>query len=122
MTARFIPGSCAGTIMVAMRTHLTAIAIAAALLCAAQPAPAEQDHDRARRAVLAGEALPLSPILERAQAEFGGQFLEAELEENHHGRLVYEIKLLTAEGRVLKLLYDARDGHLIKAKGRGVER
>lgn len=69
----------------------------------------EHGHDRARRDVLAGEIMPLSAILDRIAADQPGELVEAELE-RHHGRTVYEIRLLTPDGRLLKLYYDARDG------------
>lgn len=93
------------------------IALAIALVLAAVPAAADQSkHERARRAVEAGEFLPFRDILARAEAAQPGQFLEAELEEDD-GRAVYEIKLLAAGGRVVELYFDARTGELIKTKG-----
>lgn len=80
-----------------------------------------RDQDRARAAVQRGEVLPLRDILERAEAEFPGRLLEAELEDDH-GRLTYEVKLLTEDGRVLELVYDARDGNLLGVEGRDLER
>lgn len=75
------------------------------------------DHDRARRARERGEILPLTDILRRAGKEYPGQLIEAELE-GEHGRLVYELVIISEEGRVYKLYYDARSGELLKAKGR----
>jgi len=72
-------------------------------------------HDRARARVLAGEILPLSAIVARAEREFGAEMIEAELE-GHHGRPVYELKLLSRDGRLLKVYYDAGDGALIKTR------
>jgi uncharacterized membrane protein YkoI len=91
------------------------IACILVMLTAALPAWAEGDHDRARRALLSGEVLPLQTIIDRAQAEYGGQFSGAELEDED-GRMVYEIILITPEGRVAKLHYDAHDGTLLRAK------
>lgn len=102
-----------------MNKVFACIAVALAVLAAA-PARSEDDHDRARRALLSGEVLPLRQILDRAQAEFGGEFIEAELETEGE-RPVYEIKMITGAGNVIKLHYDARDGRLLRAKGRGVE-
>lgn len=79
------------------------------------PALAAEDHDRIRRAALAGEIVPLSRILEDMDRDFPGDLIEAELEDRH-GRLVYEIKRLTRDGRLLKLYYDARDGSRLKVK------
>lgn len=92
----------------------------AALLALSSTASAGNDHDRARRAVQSGQVLPLRTILDRVAAQFPGDLIEAELEDDH-GSPVYEIKLISPEGNVIKLIYDARDGHLISAKGRGVE-
>ena len=85
------------------------------LMCA--PALAGESHDRVRRAVEEGRILPLRDILARAEAAYPGQMVEAELE-NEGGAMVYEIKILTKDGRVMKLLYDAKTGELLKAKGR----
>lgn len=94
-----------------------ALLILALLLAAPVRAGEDHDHDRARRAVLAGEILPLSAILDQVNAEYGGDLIEAELERKH-GRPVYEIKLLTRDGKLLKLHYDARDGSRVPGKER----
>tara|TARA_R110000772_G_scaffold267976_3_gene393738 strand:- start:7021 stop:7323 length:303 start_codon:yes stop_codon:yes gene_type:complete len=88
-----------------------------ALLLSCAPAAADEDHDRARRALEEGRILPLTDILSRAEAAYPGHLIEAELEEKD-GVLVYEIKILTFGGRVMKLYYDAGTGALLKAKGR----
>jgi uncharacterized membrane protein YkoI len=82
---------------------------------------ADSDHDRARRAVEEGRILPLRDILDRAQAAYPGELIEAELE-GEHGTPVYEIKILTKDGRLIKLLYDASTGELLKSKGREMRR
>lgn len=96
-----------------------ALVLVLSVAAAGSPALADGDHERARAALQRGEIVPLRTILERAEREVPGRLLEAELEEEG-GRLVYEIKLLGADGRVVELLYDARDGALIGAKGRGM--
>lgn len=73
-----------------------------------------EDHDRVRRAVLSGQLRPLEEIMAKARAEYGGHILDTEMEEKH-GEPVYEIKLLDNNGRLVKLVYDARDGSLIRA-------
>lgn len=75
----------------------------------------EADHDRARRALEEGRILPLRDILERAEAEVPGRMIEAELEDEH-GKLVYEIKVLAQDGRLVKLIYDAGNGQLLKKR------
>ncbi len=69
----------------------------------------DRDHDRARRAVQAGEVLPLQEVLSRLARRQPGQVLEVELE-RESGRWVYEIKLLQPDGRLRKLQVDARNG------------
>ncbi|HYD29947.1 MAG TPA: PepSY domain-containing protein [Azospirillaceae bacterium] len=80
----------------------------------------EHDHDRAERALRSGEVMPLGRILEAIERDFQGDFLEVELE-GEHGRWVYEVKLLSPQGSVLKLVYDARTAELLKARGHGVD-
>ena len=90
----------------------------AALLAAGTAAPASAtDHDRARRAVEEGRILPLKDILARAQAVAPGQVIEAELEDKG-GLVIYEIKVLTGDNRVMKLFYNAATGELLKTRSR----
>lgn len=77
-----------------------------------------RDHDRARDAVQSGQVLPLETVLAAMRRDFPGDVIEAELDD-WHGRPVYEIKLISPDGNVQKLMYDARDGTLLRAKGRG---
>ncbi|HLO77469.1 MAG TPA: PepSY domain-containing protein [Magnetospirillum sp.] len=86
-----------------------------AALLAAATARADSDHDRARRAVQAGEVLPLRTILDQVARDFPGDVIEAELEQRH-GIPAYEIKVITTDGRVIKAYYDARTGSQISAK------
>lgn len=91
-------------------------AFLAAVLALSFPARADEaDHDRARRALEEGRILPLGQILARAEAAYPGQLIEAELEDEH-GRLVYELKLLAKDGRLLKLYYDAASGEVLKVR------
>lgn len=96
-----------------MKSRLFSVALALLALVMTAYAPVAQagddDHDRARRAVEAGEIKPLREILTAAESAYGGQLVEAELE-RRGGRMVYELKLLTVEGRLLKVYYDARSG------------
>lgn len=77
----------------------------------------EGDHDRARRALEAGEIMPLSQILARVERDHPGRAVEVELERDD-GRWIYEIKLLQDGGRLLKLEVDARDASVLKQKVR----
>lgn len=92
----------------------------AATLLTALPARAdddddEDDHDRARRAVEQGRALPLRVVLDQVERQFQGRAVNVELE-RERGRLIYEIRLLQADGRVVKLEVDAASGAVLKVK------
>lgn len=79
------------------------------------------DHERARAAVEAGEVLPLATVLERLRQFHPGQVLEVELERDD-GRWIYEIKLLQADGQLLKLALDARTAQTVEVKRKGAGR
>lgn len=99
-------------------------AAAAAALLAAWPARADDDddddgdHERARRAVEQGRALPLRVVLEQVERQFQGRAVEVELE-REDGRLIYEIRLLQDSGQVVKLEVDAATGAVLKFKQKG---
>jgi uncharacterized membrane protein YkoI len=54
--------------------------------------------------------LPLSQILRAVLADHPGQIVDVELERDREDRAVYEVELLTADGRTLELVIDARSG------------
>jgi uncharacterized membrane protein YkoI len=100
----------------AITTAIAAGAFAAAVAIAS--ADDEPDHERARRAVEAGEALPLTAVLAAVERDYVGQVVEVELERDD-GKWVYEIEVLTPAADVIELTYDARSGALLEAEGRG---
>ncbi|HMN75990.1 MAG TPA: PepSY domain-containing protein [Burkholderiaceae bacterium] len=79
----------------------------------------DHDHDRARAAVQAGEILPLPTLLEQLQRTHPGQVLALELDREDDGRWIYEIKLLRADGRLVKLDVDARTAQVLQVKTKG---
>lgn len=84
---------------------MTRLALTLALL--AGPALADDDdQDRARRALEAGEILPLSEILAAAEAALPGRVIELELEHDD-GRWIYELDLVTPGGRLYEMEIDA---------------
>lgn len=93
--------------------------LAAMLVLLAVPTLAET-HDRAREALRAGEIRPLAEVLSAVKRDFAGEVVEVELE-RERGRWVYEVKLLTEQGGILKLDYDARAATLLRARGPGVD-
>lgn len=97
-----------------------ALPLSLALLAGSGAAHAdEEDHERARKALEAGEVLPLKTILERVERAYPGQVMDVELERDHEsrgGRWIYEIKVLRTSGALVKLKVDARDGTVLGSK------
>ena len=83
------------------------------LLAPTVPAADTHDADLAREAVERGEILPLSAILPDLEARWGGLVLDVELDEEEAGLLVYELEILTADGRLLEVEVNAATGELI---------
>lgn len=99
--------------------RVAARALAGLLVLAGLLAPAQahddDDHERARAALRAGEVLPLSTLLERLQRRHPGQVLEVELERDD-GRWIYEVKLLRQDGLLFELALDARSGEVLSQR------
>jgi uncharacterized membrane protein YkoI len=86
------------------------------VLACAHPAPLradQSDHDRARRALEAGEILPLSEILKVAEAVRRGRVIELELE-RENGRWIYELELISPGGELYEMEIDAATGQLLE--------
>ncbi|MGM9424888.1 PepSY domain-containing protein [Hydrogenophaga sp. MI9] len=96
-----------------LRTVLVAVVLGASgLLATTASARDRGDHERAREAVMSGQILPLSTVLQKLEREQAGQVLEIELEPSAD-RWVYEVKLLQASGQLLRLEVDATTGEVI---------
>ena len=75
------------------------------------------EQEMVREARLAGEIAPLSKLLSIVESDYKGEILKIELEDedaDKWGRdvngtfFLYEIKILTADGNLVKLKYDAK--------------
>lgn len=77
----------------------------------------QEDHDRARQAVQAGQVLPLRTVLEKLERAQPGQVMEVELE-RESGRWIYEVKLLQTDGRLVKLKLDAQTAAVLRRQGK----
>lgn len=90
----------------------------ALLLCLLVSAPAlaqdppVPDFERAEDAMLRGEILPLAEILERLAAVQPGRVIEVELEVED-GVLIYEIELISPDGRILEVDINAATGDIL---------
>lgn len=88
------------------------IALSLSTLCQAR----DLNQDEALALRQQGVILPLEQFIGQALGRYpGSKLLEAELEEKH-GVLIYEIELLTKEGVVRELKFDARDTRLLDDK------
>jgi len=77
---------------------------------------ADDDHDKAKRLVETGDILAFEIILTKAREIQTGKILEVELE-TKNGKYVYEIELLSLDGIVYELKFDAKTGkHLSTEK------
>ena len=109
-----------------------------ALLLVASPVVADDDDQEiAREALSKGIIRPLSELLEKIETIYSGHVLEVELEsedshdfydshdfgDDENGKiLIYEIKLLTPQGNVVKLKFDAKNLKLLIADGRDLDK
>lgn len=80
--------------------------------------PSKADRERAeqeaiRKAVQRGELVPLPRILAIAQSKVPGDIVKVDLEYESWG-LKYEVKILTASGRIREVELNARTGALIQ--------
>lgn len=80
--------------------------------------PNRSDHEAARRALLSGEVLSLRQVLDIVAREYPGEPVEIEFE-HEDGMYLYELKLLQATGRIIKMKVDASTGAILSVKARG---
>ncbi len=73
----------------------------------------ESDHEQARRALQAGQVLPLAKVLQLVSRDYPGEVLEVELE-NEAGMWIYELRVLQPGGVIRKLHLDASTGLPVK--------
>ncbi|WP_417677589.1 PepSY domain-containing protein [Pseudodonghicola sp.] len=86
------------------------------LIALALPVLADaDDHDRARSALERGQILPLTDILAIARDRVGdGRLIGVEFE-YHEGLYIYELEMITPDGRMIELELDAATGAEIGA-------
>jgi len=123
--------------MLEVKSHFSIRFALAAVLCAAAlalPDPARADANdqaRAREAMLSGEVAPLSELLARVESLYAGEIIEVEMEEDEELQwtpegqtpiLLYDIKLLTPQGNLVKLKFEARGLELLTVDGHDSER
>lgn len=99
--------------MLHCRDLIRAAFVALVLLPAPLHAQREREHDRARRAVERGEALPLADILARVRGDLGGEVVGVSFERKRD-RWVYEFKVIGGGGRLAEVHVDASSGTIVK--------
>src|SRR3569623_1985068 len=82
------------------------------LASAAVPAAVPHADDVARRKHL-GPVVPLEQVNDLARTQQPGRLLEAEVDD-YHGKVVYEIEILDAQGRVWELHFAVKTGAMIE--------
>jgi len=101
------------------RTYRLAIVVlllgAASMLVPPVMAGDDPDHVEARALLERGEILPLGHILPIAQKRVPGDVIEVELDHGKHG-WEYEVKVLTATGRVREVKLNAATGAIRKVE------
>lgn len=73
------------------------------------------DFEIAEDAVARGEILPLAEVLRRMQAVQPGRVVEVELEYDD-GIRIYEVELITEDGRLIEVEMDAADGTILSSE------
>jgi len=76
----------------------------------------DHDYEDALKARESGDALPLRDILDELNKTHKGNIVGIEFEKEDE-IWVYEIKMVTAEGRFLEIYVNARTNRIIKIKG-----
>jgi uncharacterized membrane protein YkoI len=97
-----------------MRSRAVALAAVFLLLAPAVGGQEQQvpDFERAQEAVERGEILPLAEILGVVQVAHPGRVIEVELE-FAEGLHVYEVELITPEGRLIEVDVNATTGEIL---------
>lgn len=70
------------------------------------------DYEFARDAVARGEILSLAEVLARLQDSYPGRVVDVELEQDDD-MLIYEVELVTRDGRLIEVEIDAATGRII---------
>lgn len=73
----------------------------------------DDDHERARDALEAGEVLPLNRLLDEVATRIDGEVVSVEIE-REHGRYYYELKIVAPGGRLREVLVDALTAEIVE--------
>jgi len=76
----------------------------------------QEDQDRALELRKEQDLIPYGRIVRIAQEEFGGRVVGQKLREQG-GTMVYELRILKPDGKVVQAVYNAKTGKLISQRG-----
>ncbi len=76
-----------------------------------------RDHDLAREAQAKNIILPLKTVLDVVQRNVAGEIAGIELE-RELGNWLYEFKIISPSGVMMKIHVDARTGSIVSARGK----
>jgi uncharacterized membrane protein YkoI len=94
-------------------TRLPLLAVLAALSLGSPALAGDSDHERARKAVAKGEALPLDVMLQHLAKVAPGTVIEVDFE-REQGRWVYEFKVLQSDGAIREVEMDAKTAKVLE--------
>ncbi len=96
------------------RRMMTMGCMAALALSLCLPAMADDDdHDAVRDAVNSGRALSLAQLKRVVSERLPGEIVSVKVE-RENARLVYEFRILTANGHLVEAEVDAADGRILE--------
>ena len=95
------------------KLSLLTLALLLAPVAAVGQSQIPPDFEFARDAVARGEILPLAEVLSRLQESHPGRVIEVELEYSDN-ILVYEVELVTDDGRLIEVDMNAATGAFVK--------
>ncbi|WP_456413520.1 PepSY domain-containing protein [Thiolapillus sp.] len=75
----------------------------------------DDDHERVYEMLHSGEIISLEKILKIGRQQVAGKVIEVELE-REKGALIYELEILSRQGKVWDVEIDAVSGKVLKVK------
>lgn len=97
---------------------LVALIVSASFPAAAGADDSERrrrDHDSALQALTRGEIAPLEVVLAAVKREIPGEVVGVELE-RRQAEWIYMFKIISPDGRILRVVADARTGKVLAAR------
>lgn len=98
------------------RTLKTSVIVSCLLWSIGAPGRADDDDvgmDEVMNAVRSGASLPLAEIRTRISARIDGEIVRVEVK-REHDRLVYEVRVLKVDGKLVEVEVDAASGRILE--------